>query len=82
MLISNKTIEYHFFFITKFAYNNNKNAFIKLSLFEIITNYFSRITFEKFFNSRVKSIFVKTHIKHLNNFIKMCKKALFATQKH
>ena len=69
-------------FITKFAYNNNKNTFTKLLFFKIITSYSPRITFEKLFNSRVKSIFVKAHTKHLNNFMKMCKKTLLTTQKH
>ena len=70
------------FFIAKFAYNNSKNASIDFSLFEVMIDYFSRITFEKPFDSRVKSIFVKTHAKHLNNLIKMCKKVLLTTQKH
>ena len=82
MSTSNKTIKYYFFFITKFVYNNNKNAFIELSFFKIITNYSFRITFKELFDSRVKSIFVKTHTKHLNNLIKICKKILLATQKH
>ena len=69
-LTLNKTIKYYFF-ITKFAYNNNKNVFIELLFFEVITNYLSRITFEIFFNFRVKLIFVKTHAKYLNNFIKI-----------
>ena len=69
-------------FITKFAYNNSKNAFIGLSPFEVMTGYFPRMTFEEPFDSRVKSVFAKAHAKHLDSFMKVCKKVLLAAQKH
>ena len=69
-------------FMTKFAYNNNKNASTNLSFFEIMTNYSFRMTFEEFFDFRVKLIFVKVHEKHLNNFMKMCKKTFSTIQQH
>ena len=69
------------FFMIKFVYNNNVNAFIDISFFKINLNYFSRINFEKFSNFRIKSIFTKKHVIIFNKFIEIFQKHLIVTQK-
>ena len=67
-------------FMTKFIYNNNKHAFIRLSLFEIMQNYISTISFEKFANFKVKSKFVKKHVEKFAKFLKIFKINLIHAQ--
>ena len=56
--------------MTKFIYNNNKHAFIRLSSFKIMQNYISKMSFEKLTKFKIKSKFVK---KHVENFVKLFK---------
>ena len=67
-------------FIIEFVYNNNINASIDCSLFEINLNFFSRIDFEKFFDFRIKSMLIKQHVVHFNKFIKIFQKILSHVQ--
>ena len=46
-------------FMIKFVYNNSINASINCSSFEVNLSFFSRMNFEKFFDSRVKSVLIK-----------------------
>ena len=63
-------------FITEFVYNNSINASIDCSSFEINLNFFSRMSFEKFFDFRVKLMLVKQHVVHLSKLIEMLQKIL------
>ena len=67
--------------MTKFVYNNNKHAFTRLSSFEIMQNYISRMFFEKFANFKVKSKFVKKHVEELAKLLKILKINLIHAQK-
>ena len=66
--------------MTKFVYNNNKHAFIRLSSFEIMQNYISKMFFEKFANFKVKSKFVKEHVEKFAEFLKIFKINLIHAQ--
>ena len=66
--------------MTKFVYNNNKHTFTRLSSFEIMQNYISRMSFEKFANFKVKSKFVKKHVEEFAKFLKIFKINLIHTQ--
>ena len=59
--------------MTKSVYNNNKHAFIRLLLFEIIQNYISKMFFEKFANFKIKSKFVKKHVEKFAKIFKILK---------
>ena len=62
--------------ITEFVYNNSINASIDCSLFEVNLSFSSRMSFEKLFDSRVKSVSVKQHAVHFNKLIEMFQKIL------
>ena len=62
--------------ITEFAYNNSINASTDCSSFEVNLNFSSRISFEEFFDSRIKSVLVKQHAVHLSKLIEMFQKIL------
>ena len=55
----------------KFVYNNNINALTNCSSFKINLNFFSRMSFEKLFDSRIKSILIKQHVVHFNKLIEI-----------
>ena len=57
--------------MTKFVYNNSINASIDCSSFEVNLSFFSRMSFEKLFDFRIKSMLVKQHAVHFNKFIEM-----------
>ena len=60
----------------KFVYNNNINALIDCSSFEINLNFFSHMGFEKLFDFRIKSILIKQHVVHFNKLIEIFQKIL------
>ena len=64
---------------TKFVYNNKKNTFIDIILFEIILNYYLRMLFENFVDKRIKFIFVKKNIKYKSQFVIIFKSNLIIT---
>ena len=64
----------------EFVYNNNINASIDCSSFEVNLNFFLRMSFEKFFDSRAKSVSIKQHVVHLNKFIEMFQEILSHAQ--
>ena len=63
-------------FMIEFAYNNSINASIDCSSFEVNLNFFSRMSFEKLFDFRIKSMLVKQHAVHFSKFIEMLQKIL------
>ena len=63
-------------FIIEFVYNNNINASIDCSSFEINLNFFSRMSFEKLFDFRIKSVLIKQYVVHFSKFIEMFQKIL------
>ena len=67
---------------TKFAYNNNKNVFIDIILFETIFDYHFRMLFENFIDNRIKFIFAKKNVKHISQFMIVLKSNLINAQKY
>ena len=67
-------------FMTEFVYNNSINASINCSSFEVNLNFFSRMSFEKFFDFRAKSVLVKQHAVHFSKLIEMFQKVLSHAQ--
>ena len=67
-------------FMTEFAYNNSINASIDCSSFEVNLSFFSRMSFEEFFDFRVKSVSVKQHAVYLSKLIEMLQKILSHAQ--
>ena len=68
--------------MTEFAYNNAKHVFTKMSFFEIMLEYSSKMTWENFMNDRIKSKSIKQHVKELNQLMSVFKKRLHDSQKH
>ena len=65
----------------EFVYNNNKHAFTKMSSFEVMQKYTSKMFFEKFINFKIKFKFVKKHVEKLIELIKILKTNLTHVQK-
>ena len=65
----------------EFIYNNNKHAFTKMSSFEIMQKYTSKMIFEKFVNFKIKFKFLKKHVEKLIELIKILKTNLTYAQK-
>ena len=70
------------FFIIEFAYNNAKHIFTKMSFFKIMFEYSLKMTWKDFMNDRIKSKFIKQHIKELNQLMIIFKNRLHDLQKH
>ena len=66
--------------MTEFAYNNSINASTDCSSFEVNLSFFSRMSFEKLFDFRTKSVLIKQHVVHLSKFIEMLQKILSHAQ--
>ena len=75
----NDWIQYIFF--AKFVYNNNKNAFTNMTSFETNLNYYFRMSYEIFFDERIKFTFVINNVKHMSQFIIVLKTNLIVAQK-
>ena len=69
-------------FMTEFAYNNAKHVFTKMSFFEIMLEYSSKMTWKDFMNDWIKSKSAKQHVKELNQLMIVLKKRLHDSQKH
>ena len=65
----------------EFVYNNNKHTFTKITSFEIMQKFTSKMFFEKFVNFKIKSKFVKKHVEKLIELIKILKINLTYVQK-
>ena len=68
--------------MTEFAYNNAKHAFTRMSPFEIMLEYSSKMAWEDLMNERVKSKSAKQHVKELNQLMTVLKERLHDSQKH
>ena len=64
----------------EFAYNNVINAFTNMTLFEANQNYHSRMFFENNQNKKIKSMFAKDNVKHLQILLNVLKVNLMKTQ--
>lgn len=51
-----------------------------MTLFEINMNYHSRISFENFFDERIKFIFARNNVKHMSELMFVFEFNLFAAQ--
>ena len=66
--------------MTKFAYNNATHAFIKMSSFEIMLSYSSRMSFENSIDERRKFKSAMKHAKNLKELMIVLKKELSDAQ--
>ena len=67
--------------MTEFAYNNSRHAFTKMSSFEVMQRYTSRMFFEESINFKITSKSIKKHVEKLIELIKILKTNLTHVQK-